>query len=330
MKPLALSMGEPGGIGPDITLLAWQYFSAKNGPVFALFTDVDALHMRMKELGFTFPVQVTTLEDAPRVFKTALPIIPLKNSVKTIAGKVDVENAAAVIEAITRAVEAVQSGVASAVVTNPIQKETLTKAGFSWPGQTEFLGELSFRHTKQKQRAVMMIASDFLKVVPLTIHMPLKDVPQGITAGLIIETAEILNNELQHKFKIEDPRITVAGLNPHAGENGIMGTEDETVIRPAIEELKKRGMNIRGPLPADTLFHETARRTYDAVIAMYHDQALIPAKTLAFDSAVNLTLGLPFVRTSPDHGTALNLAATGAAKPDSLIAAIELAARLAA
>jgi 4-hydroxythreonine-4-phosphate dehydrogenase len=330
MKLLALTMGEPGGIGPDITLQAWHYCLQNNGPAFAVFCDPNLLRMRAKALGLSVPIEETTIESAHSLFPRALPIIPLQNKVDAQIGASDVKNASAVIESITRAVEAVQDGKAAAIITNPVQKATLEAAGFSSPGHTEFLSELSFKRTGEKKRAVMMLCCDELKTVPLTVHIPLREVAAAINQEGLIEVTQIVVQALIHKFRIARPRIAIAGLNPHAGEDGTMGDEEVKTISPAIKKLRAQNMDIRGPLPADTLFHTSARATYDAVIAMYHDQALIPIKTIAFDRAVNLTLGLPFIRTSPDHGTALDIAGTGKARPDSLIAALQLAAKLTA
>ena len=322
-------MGEPGGIGPDITLLAWLRREAHHVPPFIIYADPALLRARATALRLSVPIVETTPDKTAEVFAKALPVIPLQNSVLATPGKTETVNAAAVIESITRAVEAAQAGQASAVVTNPIQKATLKAVGFSSPGHTEFLGELQFKRTGKKARPVMMMHCESLRTVPLTIHIPLRDVAGAVTAHDLADVAYILSRALQVRFKILRPRLVVAGLNPHAGEAGTIGDEDERILAPAIARLQKEGLNIRGPLPADTLFHEAARETYDAAITMYHDQALIPIKTLAFDKAVNVTLGLDFIRTSPDHGTALDIAGAGTAKPDSLIEALKLAAWLA-
>jgi len=241
-------------------------------------------------------------------------------------GRPDTSNAAAVIASIEAAVAAVALGEASAVVTNPIAKSVLYAAGFAHPGHTEFLGVLATRHHPgHKYHPVMMLACDALKVVPLTVHIALADVPRAVTRALIFDTVRITWDALRFDFGIDAPRIAVAGLNPHAGESGTIGREDEDVVGPAVRELRRQGLAITGPHPADTLFHAEARKTYDAVLCMYHDQALIPLKTIAFDTGVNITLGLPFVRTSPDHGTAFDIAGSGRARPESLIASLKLA-----
>lgn len=234
------------------------------------------------------------------------------------------------IESIETAVRLVRTGEGSAVVTNPIAKHVLYEAGFRHPGHTEFLAALASEGSSGTWHPVMMLWSEQLAVVPVTVHIPLSDVPSALTADKIVTTGRIVARELRERFGIAAPRLALAGLNPHAGESGSMGTEDMRVIAPAVEILRQDGIDAAGPLPADTMFHARARSRYDAALAMYHDQALIPIKTIAFDEAVNVTLGLPFVRTSPDHGTAFDIAGKGIARPDSLIAAIRLAARLGA
>jgi 4-hydroxythreonine-4-phosphate dehydrogenase len=280
-------------------------------------------------LGLDVPVRITSAEDAERAFAEALPIVPLQARVIGAPGRPSASDAAAMIEAIERAVTMVAEGSASAVVTNPIAKEVLYDAGFRHPGHTEFLGELALRHFGQAVHPVMMLWSPQLAVVPATIHIPLAQVPSRLTRELLVETAQIVVKDMRQRFGIAAPRLVFCGLNPHAGEGGSIGREEIETIAPAIAELRRDGLNVSGPFPADTLFHAAARARYNVVIAMYHDQALIPIKTLAFDSAVNVTLGLPFVRTSPDHGTAFDIAGSGRANPASLIAAIKLAARLA-
>jgi 4-hydroxythreonine-4-phosphate dehydrogenase len=330
MKPLALTMGEPGGIGPDITLLAWLKRDTHQIPPFVVFADPALLRARAAILRIEVPIEETTLEKTADVFAKALPVIALHSPVSAVAGKTEAKNAAAAIESIVRAVEAVQAGSAAAVVTNPIQKATLKAVGFASPGHTEFLAELQFQRTGKKAQPVMMMCCDDLRTVPLTIHIPLREVADAVTAHNLEDIAYIVSRALQMRFKVPRPRLAVAGLNPHAGESSTIGIEDEKILAPAIARLQKEGMDIRGPIAADSLFHEEARQTYDVVIAMYHDQALIPIKTLAFDRAVNVTLGLDFIRTSPDHGTALDSAGSGKAKPDSLIEALKLAAKLSA
>ena len=263
-------------------------------------------------------------------FARALPVVPLGLRATAEPGKPDGTSAAAAIASIDRAVADVIGGLAAAVVTNPVAKSVLYKAGFSDPGHTEYLARLSFEQTGNPAWPVMMLWSPEVAVVPVTIHVPFKEVPERLTRDLIFETGRVVARDLIDRFGIARPRLAVAGLNPHAGEDGTLGKEDSLIVRPAIERLVADGIDARGPLAADTMFHEAARKTYDAALCMYHDQALIPIKTLAFDHGVNVTLGLPFVRTSPDHGTAFDIAGTGKADPSSLIAALKLAARLAA
>ncbi len=221
------------------------------------------------------------------------------------------------------------AGEATAVVTNPVAKNVLYSWGFAEPGHTEFLAKLVQEATGKVLRPVMMLWSPELAVVPVTIHLPLREIFEQLSTDLIVETGRIVARDLQARFDLLRPRLAIAGLNPHAGEEGTLGEEDRTIVAPAVTRLKSEGIDARGPIPADSMFHEQARATYDAALCMYHDQALIPIKTLAFDHAVNVTLGLPFVRTSPDHGTAFDIAGTGRADPASLIAALRLAARLA-
>jgi 4-hydroxythreonine-4-phosphate dehydrogenase len=265
------------------------------------------------------------------IFASALPVLPLGIETKAAPAKPDPASATIARAAIERAVALVQAGEVAAIVTNPIAKSVMNAAGFAFPGHTEFLAYLAARvGGAQPPLPVMLIWSEELAVVPVTIHVPLADVPGLLTRDLIVETGRVVARELADRFGIARPRLAVCGLNPHVGEGGVLGREDEEVVRPAIEQLRSEGVAASGPYPADTLFHAEARRRYDVVLGMYHDQVLIPAKTLAFDHAVNVTLGLPFVRTSPDHGTAFDLAGTGKANPASLLAALKLAQRLAA
>jgi 4-hydroxythreonine-4-phosphate dehydrogenase len=234
-----------------------------------------------------------------------------------------------IVEAIDRAVDDVRQGKAAAMVTNPVNKLALRRGGFAYPGHTEYLGHLAERWTGEPAHPVMMIAGPDLRTVPVTIHLPLAEVPRLLNKDTIVATGRIVAAELEKRFGLPRPRIAVAGLNPHAGEHGTIGKEDDEIVRPAVEMLQSLGIDAIGPLPADTMFHAAARASYDAALCMYHDQALIPAKTLAFDEAVNVTLGLPFVRTSPDHGTAFDIAGSGRASPSSLMAALRLAAAMA-
>ncbi|GGE46865.1 4-hydroxythreonine-4-phosphate dehydrogenase [Agaricicola taiwanensis] len=329
-KPLALTMGDPGGIGPDIAIKAWLERTRRGVPPFLLLASPELIRDRAERLGVELSLVTSTPAEAVEIFSRALPVLPLKSPVPLACGTASVESAAAVIEAIDRGVDLTISGAVAAVVTNPIAKEPLLKAGFPHPGHTDYLGVLAAAHTGTASTAVMMLWSKELAVVPVTVHIPLAKVPAVLTADLIVETARITSHDLSTRFGIPSPRLAFCGLNPHAGEGGTLGSEEQDIIIPAIARLRIEGINASGPYPADTMFHADARTGYDAVIAMYHDQALIPLKTLAFDSGVNVTLGLPFVRTSPDHGTAFKIAGTGQAKADSLIEALKLADRIAA
>ena len=311
--PLALTLGEPAGIGPDITLAAWSRRDELGLPPFYLLADPQLLERRAKTLGLNVPIKTVTPATAANAFATALPVVSLGLSATAEPGRPDGASAAAAIGSIDRAVADVLGGRASAVVTNPVAKSVLYQAGFADPGHTEYLARLSFQETGDPAWPVMMLWAPELAVVPVTIHMPFKDVPQHLTRDLIFETGRVVARDLIDRFGIEHPRLAVAGLNPHAGEDGTLGKEDSLIVKPAIERLIADGIDARGPLPADTMFHEAARKTYDAALCMYHDQALIPIKTLAFDHGVNVTLGLPFVRTSPDHGTAFDIAGSGKA-----------------
>lgn len=328
--PLALTAGEPAGIGPDIALLCWNRRQELDLPAFYIVADPRHLAERARLLGLQLPIKTIEPEQAAGVFEGALPVVALEQPVTAKPGKPDASSALAVIAAIRRAAGDVMQRRAAAIVTNPIAKSVLYAAGFSDPGHTEYLARLSRETNGGSAHPVMMLWSEDLAVVPVTIHIPLKDVPSKLTQELIIETGRIVARDMVSRFGIRRPRMAVAGLNPHAGEDGTLGQEDELIVRPAVEKLKAEGFEARGPLSADTMFHTAARATYDVALCMYHDQALIPIKTLAFDRGVNVTLGLPFIRTSPDHGTAFDIAGTGKASPDSLAAALRLAASLAA
>ena len=317
MKPLILTMGEPAGIGAEIAAGAWRALRA-SGPCFALIDDAGR--------DFGVPVaRIAAPEEAGAVFAQALPILHRPLAVRVVPGKPSPAHAPAVIAAIEEAVALAKSGRASGVVTNPIQKASLTAAGFPHPGHTEFLGELAGMGVPP----VMMLACPELRVVPVTVHEALAKAIARLNPALIMETTRIVDAALKRDFGIAAPRLAIAGLNPHAGEAGTMGREEIDIIAPAIAALRAEGIDARGPMPPDTMFTALARPGYDAAICLYHDQALIPIKTIAFDSAVNVTLGLPFIRTSPDHGTAYDIAGQGTADPASLIAALDLAARLA-
>ena len=330
--PMSVTMGDPAGIGLDIALTAFASARQSALPRFVRYADLAALQARARSLGLDVRLApVHTIAEAASVALDALPVIETPCMVAVMPGSPDSRNAAAILGAIEAATAAVACGDASAIVTNPIAKSTLTAAGFKHPGHTEFLGELAAQHFPgRRYTPVMMLASDALRVVPLTVHVPLARVPSLLTAELIEATARITAAELTRRFGIAKPRIWVAGLNPHAGESGTLGREEIEIIAPSVRQLQAEGLDIAGPFSADTMFHAAARARYDAVVAMYHDQALIPLKTLAFDDGVNVTLGLPFVRTSPDHGTAFDIAGTGKANPASFIAAMKMAAAMAA
>jgi 4-hydroxythreonine-4-phosphate dehydrogenase len=330
MRALALTIGEPAGIGCDIALAAWQMRRERDVPPFYLIADPDHVAERARRIGIAVPVDCVTPEEAPGRFDTALPVVPLDERATAEPGRPDNTSAAVSLASIRRAARDVIERRASAIVTNPIAKSVLYRAGFTDPGHTEYLARLAHEMMGVTATPVMMLWCPQLAVVPVTIHVPLRTVPELLSEDLIVETGRIVAHDLTQRFGIRAPRLAVTGLNPHAGEDGLIGDEERRVIRPAVERLAALGIAARGPLPADTLFHAAARATYDAALCMYHDQALVAIKTLAFEDAVNVTLGLPFVRTSPDHGTAFDIAGTGRASPESLIASLRLAARLAA
>ena len=329
-RPLALTQGDPAGIGPDITIAAWMRRHELSLQPFVYIGDPDALAARARMLEIDLPISEATAATACSIFADALPVLPIKIGSEIEAGRPHVASARSTITAIETAVALSLSGEASATVTNPIAKSVLYEAGFGFPGHTEFLADLAERATGRPCRPVMMLAGPKLRAIPVTIHIPLKDVPTALNEDLILETCRIAAHDLRHRFGLLHPRLAIAGLNPHAGEDGAIGREDLDMIEPAIEILRREGINAVGPLPADTMFHDEARTRYDVAICMYHDQALIPAKALGFDDSVNVTLGLPFIRTSPDHGTAFSLAGKGIARESSLVAALRLAGELAA
>ncbi len=316
--PVVISCGEPAGIGPEVSVGAWQ--ALKSEIPMAWVGDPDHLPQGT-------PVRIIeNLSEAQNAVGEALPVLAQSFAGPANAGVPSPENAQGVIDAVKTCVDMVMSGQAAALCTAPIHKKALIDgAGFSYPGHTEFLQALC----GEDGRAVMMIASEELKVVPCTIHIALEDVVETLTPDLLRQTIEITHASMVQLFGITQPRIAVAGLNPHAGEGGAMGRQELDWINDLISDLRREGFNAIGPLPADTMFHARARENYDVAIGMYHDQVLIPAKTLDFDRGVNVTLGLPIIRTSPDHGTALDIAGKGLANPSSMIEAIKLAAVMA-
>jgi 4-hydroxythreonine-4-phosphate dehydrogenase len=326
--PLALTQGDPSGVGPELTLKAHGARKDAKLPPFFVLADPEHLARVARALSLDVTVEEASPESAASVFDRALPVVPLGARVEGPFGKPQAADAQSTVLSITRAVECVVAGRARAVVTNPIAKSVLYAAGFSHPGHTEFLGELATRHFGGSHRPVMMIWAEELAVVPITIHIPLSEAPKRLTRALIVETGEIVARDLRARFGIASPRLAFSGLNPHAGEDGALGREEIETITPALEELCARGIDARGPFPADTMFHAAARKNYDVALCPTHDQALIPVKTLAFDRGVNVTLGLPFIRTSPDHGTAFDIAGKGVADATSLIEAIRLAGRM--
>jgi len=324
--PLALTMGEPAGIGGEIALAAWLR-RGEGVPPFYLIDDPERLARLARALGWD--IKLCPVDDPERtasVFADALPVSPLGATPVATPGRPALEDAKLVVGAIDTAVRHAQSGKAAALVTNPINKDALYRAGFHHPGHTEYLAELA----GSREQAVMMLAGAELRVVPVTIHMALRQAIKSLTTAAIVHAGQVVDAALRRDFGVVAPVLAVAGLNPHAGENGGLGREDIDIVAPAVSELRAAGIDARGPLAADTMFHAAARRGYNAALCMYHDQALIPIKTIDFDGAVNVTLGLPFIRTSPDHGTAFDIAGKGVARPDSLIAALRLAAQMAA
>ncbi|MSO77080.1 MAG: 4-hydroxythreonine-4-phosphate dehydrogenase PdxA [Alphaproteobacteria bacterium] len=318
-------MGEPAGIGGEITLKAWLGRGAGLPPFLAL-DDPEHLARLARHLGLDVPIGVIDgPEAALALFQRALPVLPCRLAAVAEPGRANPANAAAVIASIDRAVALAIAGRVAGVVTNPIHKLLLYGAGFRHPGHTEYLAEL----TRSPTPPVMMLASSQLRTVPITVHMPLREALATLTRERIVTTGRIVAAALRHDFGLPRPRLAVAGLNPHAGEGGSLGREEIDIIQPAIADLRQAGIEASGPHSPDALFHGQARADYDAALCMYHDQALIPIKTLDFWRGVNVTLGLPIVRTSPDHGTAFDIAGTGRAAPDSLVAALLMAAEIA-
>lgn len=325
-RPLILlTSGEPAGIAPDITAMAWRALRHEPQSAFLLLGDADYWQSRNPGL----PIRrIAEVGEAAAVFAEALPVLHRPLAAAPRPGHISPHTAAQVIAAIDEAVDMALTGRIAAIVTNPIQKDALYAAGFRHQGHTDYLAHLAGRHGYKVQEVMMLVAGD-LRAIPVTVHIPLADVPRALTSDTIIAQARVVAEGLARHFGIAKPRLAFTGLNPHAGENGAMGREEIDVIIPALAQLRAEGLDVKGPLPGDTAFHTEARATYDAILCMYHDQALIPVKTIDFYGGINVSLGLPFIRTSPDHGTALAIAGSGTAHPESLIAAIRMAGAMA-
>jgi 4-hydroxythreonine-4-phosphate dehydrogenase len=325
MRPIGLTMGDPAGIGGELTLRTWLALRS-GGPCLVALDDPEHLSRLAKTLRLEVPIElVDRAEDATAIFADALPVLPIRLAAPATPGRPDPANAPAVVKSIERAASLCLSGETAAMVTNPINKAALYQAGFHYPGHTEFLAVLTGAIGQQ----IMMLASPHLRVVPVTVHASLRDSIAMLSTRIIVDAARTTATALRCDFGLASPRLAIAGLNPHAGEQGALGHEETTIIQPAIDTLRAEGIDVSGPWPPDTMFTPAARQRYDVAICMYHDQALIPLKTLDMDHGVNVTLGLPIVRTSPDHGTAYDIAGKGVAEPSSLIAAIALAEALA-
>ena len=320
--PIIVTPGDPAGIGAEISLKAFA--AGLRG--FVLMEDPERLARLADDMGLTVSLREVDTTGGMVATGDALPVVPLQWEAFPVPGTGDPKNGALVVDAIRRAVALARGGLAAAVVTNPINKAVLNAAGFPHPGHTEFLATLS---ETRRGAPTMMLASDELRVVPVTVHMALNDVPKALNSDEIFSKGVLLAESLRRDFGYADPRIAVCGLNPHAGEDGQFGDEDHLIVAPAVEQLRSAGIAAFGPLSADTLFHAKARKSYDGVLGMYHDQVLIPIKTIDFDGGVNVTLGLDFIRTSPDHGTAFDIAGTGKANPASLMAALRMARSMA-
>jgi 4-hydroxythreonine-4-phosphate dehydrogenase len=319
-------MGEPAGIAGEIIIKVWHAPDGRPVPPFAVIGDPDWLRAEAHRIkSHSHIIEVASMAEAATRFFEGVPVLALRLAAKAVPGAPDSRNAAAVIGAIDRAVALARAGEAGGVVTSPIHKATLYKGGFQFPGHTEYLASLC-----GGARPVMMLAIEGLRVVPVTVHLPLARAVAALSTEAIVAASLTAHEALKRDFGIGEPRLAVAALNPHAGEDGALGEEEKAIIAPAVAELVRRGVAARGPLPADTLFHAGARTRFDAAICMYHDQALIPLKTLDFAGGVNVTLGLPIVRTSPDHGTAFDIAGKGIASPGAMIAAIRMAGEMAA
>ncbi|WP_341760013.1 4-hydroxythreonine-4-phosphate dehydrogenase PdxA [Candidatus Endowatersipora endosymbiont of Watersipora subatra] len=336
LLPIAVSIGEPAGVGADVLLLACK--KAHQGvidplPFFIVVADPEHLRERAKLLSINIPIiEVSLHEVSSHKAKNdySVKVIPLGYSFEALPGKPNFSDNVGVIESIDKCITLAWEREVCGIVTLPINKKTLYDFGFCYSGHTEYLAHLARKWTEEnkKLQAVMMLVNSKLRTVPVTIHLPLQLIIHHLNTQLIVEICTITTQSLITQFGISSPRLAISGLNPHAGENGLMGKEDRMIISPAVEALKLKGIKAFGPFPSDTMFHEEARRNYDVAICMYHDQAMIPVKTLAFHQTVNVTLGLPFIRTSPDHGTAFDLAGTGKANPLSFISALHMVASM--
>lgn len=323
---LAVTMGDPAGISGELTLAAWRERIRAALPPFVAIDNPERLEAINRQLGWNVPlVPVTSVAEADACFAEALPVLTMDLPGTVILGQANPENANAVAHSIEKAVSLAMAGEVAGIVTQPVHKATLYGSGFSFPGHTEFLAHL----TKAAKPSIMMLAGAGLRVVPLTIHEPLAQAIARLDAPIIVETSLRVAEALRRDFGIAKPRLALAGLNPHAGEDGAMGDEEIRYVRPAADQLRGMGLDVWGPLAPDSMFHAAARAKYDAAICLYHDQGLIPLKTLAFDEGVNITLGLSIVRTSPDHGTAFDIAGTGKASPASFFAALRMADEMA-
>ena len=318
LPPLAVALGDPAGVGPEIAAKAWERRAAERLHPFFVVGDVRSI-----EAVWRGPIaRISAPEDALGTFGEALPLIQLEDAGEIVPGKPNVAGARCSLDSLELAVGLARSGAACGLVTGPVSKAQLYSIGFAHPGQTEFVAE---RCGIARENAVMMLAGPTLRTVPITTHVPLREVSSLISPELILSRARTTERGLARDFGIEQPRLAMAGFNPHAGESGALGREEIDIVIPALERLREEGIRIEGPLAADTMFHPRARARYDAALCLYHDQALIPLKTLHFDEGVNITLGLPIIRTSPDHGTAFNIAGRNQADPGATIAAIRLA-----
>jgi len=339
LKPLAVSMGEPAGIGSEVLLKAYAALRELQGqrPFFLIDDPVRVAGLLRAYRADLSCVTIERPADAPAAFHAGLPVLPVRDVEREALdqvqlGKPTSATAQAVVASIEQAVRYALNGEASGVVTLPIQKATLQEAGFQFPGHTEYLGALTADAAMPwdgPRGPVMMLAAGSFRAVPATIHAPLAQVPSLLTTDLLVSLATTMALSLRHDFGLDAPKIAISGLNPHAGEMGRMGWEEIDIILPALKTLRERGIQVAGPFPADTMFHEEARVQYDAALAMYHDQALIPIKAVAFHEAVNITIGLPIIRTSPDHGTALPIAGKGVARAESTVAALRMASMMA-